>query len=188
MIGKILRSCVAVVVMCAMCTTVLAAEMVDNPRYLDWSKYKPGTFIKMQSTTVAGGQNIKSTITTTLKEVTADKLMLEMKTSMAIPGIPAQETSTMMTEPSKIEKAKIKPTTPEEMPNCKILNKGTEDLKIGDKTYKCNWYEMETEQQGMKMTSKYWTCNDVLGKAVKMEAKMTGTDTSMVLVEFKVVK
>ena len=73
MIGKILRSCVAVVVMCAMCTTVLAAEMVDNPRYLDWSRYKLDTFIKRQWTTVSYGQNIKQTMmTTTLKEVTPE--------------------------------------------------------------------------------------------------------------------
>ena len=54
---------------------------------------------------------------------------------MTVPGMPTQDTSKNVTEPAKIEKAKIKPTNPEQMPNCKVVNKGTENLKIGDKTY-----------------------------------------------------
>ena len=61
-IGKMFKGFVSVIAISSMCATVLAAEMVDNPRYLDWSKYKLGTFIKRQWTTVSYGQNIKQTM------------------------------------------------------------------------------------------------------------------------------
>jgi hypothetical protein len=93
-----------------------------------------------------------------------------------------------MTEPAKIEKEKIKPTNPEQMPNCKVLGKGTEDVKIADKTYKCEWYEVEVEQQGMKITSKYWTCKDLPDKMIKNDTKMAMGNTTMILTEFNVVK
>ena len=188
MIGKMLKGCAAAIAGLSVCTTIFAADLVDNPRYQEWSKYKPGTLVKMDITTVAGGQNIKSAMTTTLKEVTPEKVVLEMKTSMTIPGMPPQDNATNVVEPAKIEKAKIKPVNPEQMPNCKVTNKGTEDLKIGDKTYKCNWYEMEMEQKGMKMKGKCWTCDDVLDKLVKNDIKMEMGNTTMVLVEFKAVK
>ena len=74
------------------------------------------------------------------------------------------------------------------MPNCKVNNKGTEDLRIGDKTYKCNWYEMEMEQEGKKFNTKYWTCDELPDKLLKSDTKMSMGNTSMVLSEFKIVK
>ncbi len=186
MIGKMFKGCVAAIAVAAVCTSVFAADLVDNPRYLEWSKYKPGTLVRMDMTTEAAGQNVKMSMTTTLKEVTAEKVILEMKTAMDMPGMAPQVKT--VTEPAKIEKAQIKPTSPEQMPNCKVVNKGTEDVKVGDKTFKCNWYEVEIEQQGMKMTSKMWTCDEVLDKMVKSESKMDMGKTSMKLAEFKVVK
>lgn len=188
MIAKVFKCCAAAIAMFAVSSAVIAQEKVDNPRYLEWSKYKVGTSLKMEVTTVAGGQNIKSTITHTLKEATPEKVVIETKTSMNLPNMPAQENAISMVEPAKIEKAKIKPTNPEQMPNCKVINKGTEDLKVGDKTYKCSWYEVEMEQQGMKFNSKIWTCEDVLDRMVKNETKMSMGTTTMLLVDFKAVK
>ncbi len=64
MIGNMLKGCVAAITVLSVCETVFAAELVDNPRYQDWAKYKPGTLIKMDIATVAGEQNIKSSMTT----------------------------------------------------------------------------------------------------------------------------
>ncbi|HCE43818.1 MAG TPA: hypothetical protein DET40_09750 [Lentisphaeria bacterium] len=188
MIGKMLKCCAAAVAVFSLCATISAADLVDNPRYQEWSKYKPGTLIKMDMTTAMGEQKIKSAITTTLKEVTPEKVVIEMKTSMGMPGMAPQENVISRIEPAKIEKTKIRPVTPEEIPNCKVISKGAEDLKIGDKTYKCNWYEVEMEQQGMKLKSKMWTCDDVVDKLVKNEIKMDMGNTTMVLVEFKAIK
>ncbi len=186
MIGKMMGCLAAAIAVFAVSSTVLAQEKVDNPRYLEWSKYKPGTYVKMEMVAAMGEQKMKTTMTTTLKEVTPEKAVLEMKIEMSMPGVPPQVKQ--MTEPAKIEKAKIKPTNPEEMPNCKIINKGTEDIKVGDTTYKCKWYEFEMEQQGMKVNSKLWTCEDVLDKMVKNETKMAMGNSTMTLVEFKAVK
>ncbi len=189
MIGKMVKSCAVAIAAVAVCTSIIAADLVDNPRYQAWAKYKAGTTVKMDMTTVAGGQNVKSVMTTTLKEVTPEKAVIEMKTSMTMPGMAAPIDNAMtMTEPAKIEKEKIKPTDPEKMPNCKVLGKGTEDVNIGARTYKCNWFEVEVEQQGMKVTSKYWMCNDLPDKMVKNDTKMAMGNTTMILTEFNVVK
>lgn len=189
MIGKVLKSCAVGMAAVAVCTSVFAAELVDNPRYQAWAKYKAGTNVKMDMSTNAGGQNMKSAMTTTLKEVTPEKVVLEMKTSMTMPGMAAPMDNVMtMTEPAKIEAAKIKPTNPEQMPNCKVIGKGTEDVKIGDKTYKCNWYEVEVESQGMKVTSKMWTCDELPDKMIKNETKTGTVNNSMILTEFNIVK
>jgi hypothetical protein len=189
MIGKMLKGTVAAIAAFAVCTSILAADLVDNPRYLAWAKYKAGTNVKMDMDTAAGGQNMKSAMTTTLKEVTPEKVVLEMKTSMTVPGMAAPMDNVMtMTEPAKIEPGKIKPTNPEQMPNCKVVGKGTEDVKIGGKSYNCDWYEVEMEQQGMKITSKLWTSNDLPDKMVKNETKMAMGNTSMILTEFNIVK
>ena len=183
-----LKACVAAIAAVVVCTSIFAADLVDNPRYQAWAKYKAGTNVKMDMTTAAGGQNMKSALTTTLKEVTPEKVVLEMKTNMAMPGMAPIENVMTMTEPAKIEPAKIKPTDPEKIPNCKVISKGTEDVKIGDKSYKCDWYEVEMEQQGMKITSKWWSCNDLPDKMIKNDTKMAVGNTSMVLTEFNVVK
>ena len=134
----------------------------------------------------AGGQKMKTTMTMTLKEVTPEKVVIEVKTEMSMAGMPPQAPiSTSI--PAKIEQKDIKPINPEQMPNCKVINKGTEDLKIGDKTYKCNWYEVEMEMQGMKMKSKMWINDEVLGKLVKNETSSPMVSTTT-LVEFKIVK
>jgi hypothetical protein len=189
MTSKMLKACAAAIAAVAVCTSILAADLVDNPRYQAWARYKAGTNVKMDMATAAGGQNMKSVVTTTLKEVTPEKLVLEMKTTMTVPGMAEPMDNVMtMTEPAKIEKEKIKPTNPEQMPNCKVLGKGTEDVKIGDKTYKCEWYEVEVEQQGMKISSKYWTCKDLPDKMIKNDTKMAMGNTTMILTEFNVVK
>ncbi len=189
MIGKMLKVCAVSVAAVVVCTSILAADLVDNPRYQAWAKYKAGTNVKMNMDTAAGGQNMKSVMTTTLKEVTPEKAVIEMKTTMTVPGMAAPMDNVMtMTEPAKIESAKIKPTDPEKMPNCKVLGKGTEALVIGGKTYKCSWYEVEVETQGMKVTSKMWTCDELPDKMVKNDTKMAMGNTTMILTEFNVVK
>ena len=183
MIGKMLKICVAAIAVVSICTPILAADLVDNPRYQSWAKYKPGTFVKMDLSTGP----MKSSKTTTLMEVTPGRVMLEVKTSMPILGVAPQEKVTAIVEPARIEAANIKPTNPEQMPNCKVTDKGTEDLKIGDRIYRCNWYEMEMEQQGAKFNTKYWICDELPDKLIKSETKMS-MNSSMILAEFKIVK
>ena len=191
MIGKMLKGCTAAIVVFSLCATTLADELVDNPRYQDWAKYKPGTFIR--TVTVTGG-NRKMNIfrTSTLKEVTPEKVVLEMKSSMEMPGMPPKETAVVVVEAAKIEKSKLGDETVDieqilKHPNFKLINKGSEDLNMGGKTCKCNWYEVEVEQQGRKLARKYWLCNDVPDKLVKTEFELGEGTSSTALVAFEAV-
>src|SRR5438094_514601 len=75
------------------CGTVRAGQ-VENPQYKDWAKYKAGTSTTIATTSDAGGQTSKMETKTTLKEVGADKLTIEVTTSMEAAGqkmdMPAQ--------------------------------------------------------------------------------------------------
>ena len=125
MTSKMLKACAAAIAAVVVSTSILAADLVDNPRYQAWAKYKAGTNVKMDMATAVGGQNMKSVVTTTLKEVTPEKVVLEMKTTMTVPGMAAPMDNAMtMTEPAKIEKEKIKPTDPEKMPHPTSQNLG----------------------------------------------------------------
>src|SRR5262245_4411192 len=52
-------------------------ETVDNPEFASWSKFKPGTSVTFKSSTTANGMASEVTMTITLVEVGADKVVLE---------------------------------------------------------------------------------------------------------------
>ncbi len=183
----VIDGAVAAAAVC-LCASILAQDLVDNPRYQDWSKYKPGTYIKMTSSSQVNGQQMQTAITTTLKELTPEKAVLETRSAVAIAGMPPQEQKNTVTEPAKIGKSEVKPASPAQAPNSKILGKGSETLKVGGKTYKCDWVESEVEQNGVKAVVKCWTCDDILDKVVRIDTKAGPITNSMVLTEFKAVK
>ena len=159
-------------------------EMVENPQYKSWAAFKVGTSIKTQTSsvmTVAGNEMAnKSTMTTTLKELTPDKAVLEI----AMEGMP---------EPQKLEvPAKVaKGTETGQQPGVTVTKKGEgdEEVTVGGKKYKCHWVENQVTSDQMESTTKAWTCDSVPGKLVKMVTETTKPMTmkaTMELVEVKV--
>ncbi|MBI5724474.1 MAG: hypothetical protein HZA50_10985 [Planctomycetes bacterium] len=178
---KILAGLSAVALVAVFCGAVLAEDLVDNPGYAMWSKHKPGTTVKYKTTVTAPNMNNTTETTQTLKEVTADKVVIEM-------AVPSMNTPPMKSDiPAKIAKDKL----PENMANCKELGKGDEEIKVGDKAYKCQWKEYEVTiqagEQKFVTKSKVWICNDVPGGVIKTATETTGAMASkseMLLVEF----
>ncbi|MBI5724475.1 MAG: hypothetical protein HZA50_10990 [Planctomycetes bacterium] len=167
-------------------------EMAENPQFAMWAGYKAGTTVKYKSTIIAGERNTTNEVTNTLKESTAEKVVIEMKTATTIPGMDRQvENSLKMDVPAKIAKELL----PENSSSNKLIGKGDEEIKVADKICKCEWkeYETTTEINGQKTVSKsrIWTCKEVPGGLVKMEAVTIGADSKaasevkMTLVEFK---
>jgi len=170
----------------------LGEDMVDNPAYKQWSAFKVGTMVKQASTTVMTvadkEMTTKTTITTTLKELTPEKAVIEMVIEMDMNGqktaMPAQST----TIPAKV--AKDAATQPAAPPGVKVTEKGKgdEEIEVGGKKYKCHWVEMEMTSDQFSTTSKTWTCADVPGGTVKMVSETTKpmkSKTTMEMVEFK---
>jgi hypothetical protein len=157
-------------------------DMIDNPAYQSWAKYKPGTLVKYQTDSEAMGSKSTIVTTQTLKDLNPDKATIEIDSTMIVGG-------NKMNMPPQTEDitAKIKqPPAPPANAEAPKTEQGTEDVKVGDKTYSCKWTKVTAEQNGTKTTTKTWTCDDVPASVVKMESSTTGSmtaNTSMILLE-----
>lgn len=176
-----------------------AEDTVDNPAYLNWAKFKAGATqkVSMSTTMKMGEQEMSSsgTMTSTLKELTAEKAVIEVAVEMTAMG------KTMTAPAQKLEiKAKVPAGTATQPAGMNVpegakvtrTGSGDEEVAVGGKKYKCHWeeYQIETTKPAaMKMTAKVWISKEVPGGLVKQETsgdmpqgKMT---SKMELVEFK---
>ena len=125
-----------------------------------WKNFKPGSWVKHKMLMDAGGQQVESELTTTLIEVTPEKVVIENKSVMNMAGRkfenPANKTEVL----AKMEKKDLKEP--------KISEK-EEELTIEGKTYKCKAMEWEQATPGQTMKGKGWMSTDVPGGMVKSE-------------------
>jgi hypothetical protein len=153
--------------------------------YDAWAKCKPGAYAKYKNETDAGGQKTVMEMTQKLVEVTADKVVIEVVTSMDMGGqkmdMPAQ----------KIEIPKAGATTPNAAPNTNAAAGGatasttTEEVTVGGQKVKCTVTTVTSDVGGQKSESKVWTSEEVPGGMVKSETKSAQMSATMTLVEFK---
>jgi hypothetical protein len=144
------------------------AELVDNPEYAHWAKYKAGTFVSYkQATDMPGMANIEGmppgmnmaammpqiTMTSKLTEVKPDALTLE--TTMATTQMgQTRDNKTTRTVPAKIEKAEIKPTSVDgvtaEMKNVK---EGKDSVEVKGKKIDTITREFDTVVTSSEMSA-----------------------------------
>jgi len=172
-----------------MASVALCEDMVENPQYKSWSAFKVGTVVKMQmnTSTKVGDMEMatKMAMTTTLKELTADKAVVEMVAEMDMNG-----TKTAMPAQKQEIPAKVAAGAASQPAGVTVTKKGEgdEEVAVGDKKYKCHWVENQMTSDQMEGTSKTWTCSDVPGGMVKMvsdTSKPMKSQTTMELTEFK---
>jgi hypothetical protein len=150
-----------------------AEEMVANPQYTAWAKFKPGTMITMKMATT-GAQALNMQIVQTLKEVTPEKAAVDVATKMDMGG----QTRDMPTQTVSVDAkvTKDKAAQAEMPPGMKgdVKQLADEDVTVGGKTYKAKVSEFSGEQQGMKVKGKAWRSDEVPGGVVKMESSYQG--------------
>jgi hypothetical protein len=161
-------------------------DMIDNPAYQAWAKFKPGTLVKYSTDTNAMGNSSSMKTTQTLTAITPDKATVQVKMSMVVAGnkmdMPAQPAQDI---PAKIKKAD---SSANPSPATTAPDVSTEDVQAAGKTYSCKKTTVTSDQNGMKSTVTTWTCEDVPGSVVKMESEVTGTmtaSTKMILTDFE---
>ncbi|HET6251791.1 MAG TPA: hypothetical protein VFE47_29165 [Tepidisphaeraceae bacterium] len=154
------------------------AQAANSPVYDSWAKLKPGSSVTVHTVSEAAGQKSEMEMTYVLDEVQAEKVVIEVKTSMLAPAkmeLPARKqdiprgTAATPTTPA----APSAPATP--TPNVK---QSEESVTIAGKAFKCKVTEATNDQSGMKTASKTWTCPEMPNMLVKMEASTTGTVAS----------
>lgn len=174
-----LVSAIALLCMALVASPAIAAEaaanLVDNPTYQSWAKYKPGTSVTYAQEMGMGAMNMKMETTQTLKDLTPEQAVVEMviKNEM-MPG--GGQTQTM-TIPAKVEPAKAE--TVGKMPEGftgETKSLGKETIKVEEKEYQTEVTEFKGEQaqHGMKFEGKSWTSPQVPSQMVKMEMKSVG--------------
>ena len=159
-------------------STAQAGEKVDNPLYKHWAKFKPGAFSELKTESEVMGMKNVSTMTTTLKELTPEKAVVEMSVVSVVNGqetkVPPQKQEIL----AKIEEEKAKeldtPKKGDKRNGAEIIGVGEEEIKVGDKKVKCKWAEMKMTQEDTTTTTKVWTTDEVPGQVVKMVTNMDG--------------
>ncbi|MCA9322636.1 MAG: hypothetical protein KDB53_17975, partial [Planctomycetes bacterium] len=110
-------------------------KKIDNPLYTQWSKFKPGTFVTLKSSSSYGDMTTDTLMTTTLKEVTDEKIVLSTTSVMEVQG---QKIETPM--PDQSHEAKVDeyvPTeTTDETPKFKTETKD-ETIEVAGKKLDC---------------------------------------------------
>jgi hypothetical protein len=166
-----------------------AQEKVDNPEFANWSKFKKGTSVTLKSVSTFNNMSTEASITSTLVEVGAEKLVIEMTSAvksagMEFKGEPMKrdvtKTITLPKVLSKEDFAKGKPPG--------TYEEGTETLKVAGMDVKTKWYKYKADTDGTKTEAKRWMSDDVPGMMVKSEMTTSGaiaTTTTMEVTELK---
>ena len=160
----------------ALMALAVAGMAADNS---GWSNFKPGSWVKLKTTTetaVAGQKTaMASDMKMTLVAKTADKATIETETTMM--GNTTKTKADIPLNPTG--KAAAAQNT---------AKMGSETITVAGKTFKCKTAEVQSDANGMKITTKSWIADEVPGGLVKSESVSTGamsSKTSMVLVDFK---
>lgn len=129
-----------------------------------WASFKPGSYAKMKTTTIAGPSKTVTEMTQTLISVDANTAVVETETKVM-----GQSSKTRVNIPLKANAApagaasQVKAPTP--------VN---ETITVAGKSLACKCVEMDTTANGMKTKSRACTSDAVPGGAVKMTSSSTG--------------
>lgn len=158
---------------------VSAEEKVDNPEYKHWAQFKPGSFaeVKMESTVM--GTKTKAVTITTLKQLTVEKAVVEVKMTSEAMGQKMEMPPSTQDIPAKIEKQDLpdlEPKKGKQPDGTEVLEvkKGKEEVKIDDKKIATEWLESKVKTGDSTITSKVWTSEEIPGHIVKMTTKVDG--------------
>ena len=172
-----LAGATAIAVLCSIClaeTSFAQDELVANPQYVSWSNHQPGTAVSMKMVTNMAGQTMNMDITQTLKEVSDEKAVVEVKTSMDMMGQKQDMPPQSVNIAAKVTKAEADKANLPQGADGEAKEIGNETVTVAGKDYDCKVTEFAGEQQGMKTKGKVWRCDQVPGGVVKVDMTMEG--------------
>ncbi len=161
-----MRSICAMVVMAGIAPQVWSEEKtIENPVIASWAKQKAGTTLTQLITIEGPSIKSETTLTYTVVEVKADKVVLELATKTKIGGM-------VFTPPaSNIEIVKSVKADETKKPEGETTE-GEETLKISGKEYKTKWTKLKSKNGDSE--NQVWTSSGVPNLIVKSITKTTG--------------
>jgi hypothetical protein len=189
-----------IVLLYAMCAAFAVAEEADNPVYKDWSPFKPGSFVTYKAATDAAGVTTEAEMTYTLKEVTPEKVVLEIKMVTIAAGMKVETPGELMEFPAKgegddvmvgdIDMTGMVDVT-EVKTDAQTVEEGEEELEINGQKITTQRLKVITEDAGSKVTATLWYSDDIPGRMVKSLTEVAGpvkTTSEMTLIDYKTIK
>jgi hypothetical protein len=159
-------------------------QTVDNPAYQSWAQFEAGSYATFTSTTTEDDLVSTSTkITYTLKKVTPDKVVVEIKTVTVSDEGETELPAETLEYPAQIAK-------PQEAAGTATVTEGTEAITVNGEKIATKWVRTEATQDEITVTTTVWTSGSVPGGTVKSVTETGGdmpTTTELVLTDYKAV-
>ena len=122
-------------------TTPRPDELVNNPAFAHWARFKRGTtVIQKQTVTLSDGRKIEHDITVRLAEKTRDKVVIETTQTPTMDGM-VSSTRTFTTFPAKVRMERVQ--TPRA--TLDAFAEGEEPVTVRGQTFTAHWVEAATK-------------------------------------------
>ena len=161
-----------------------AQELVDNPEFVSWSKFKKGTSLIVKSVTSTEKEASEVIITSTLLDAGTEKVVIQTT------SVVKRKDKDFKSDPEKREILRLIPLpkglSKEEFAAGKppgTTEEGTETLKIGGLELKAKWYKYNADVAKTKISAKKWFSPEIPGTIVKSEMTTTGDFASTIKLE-----
>jgi hypothetical protein len=146
-------------------------EMVENPSYAQWAKFKVGAWYRIKVENGSGTDASVMKQTTKLVSRTEEQAVIETSVTIVAGEHEFSQPATRSEIPAKTEKFEVPVEEGENAPKIET-KEGTDELTVGGRKIKCRTTETTTETPDLKMWSKSWYSEEVPGGTVRMESKM----------------
>jgi len=152
--------------------TTVPEEIVENPFYLAWVKYKPGTTVEFELKTDAVGQQMTTHITQRLVEVSPEKVVVDVEARIDVPGVPnppqpQKQTKTFLPGVPKSEALRsLRPPGAVGDP----IDAAAETVHAAGKEIACTVTEFPGHNGTGEGKAKAWRSPQIPGGMVKMES------------------
>ncbi len=151
-----------------------AQEVTENPMYLTWSKYKPGTKATQKVITRTSGSVFEITKTYTLVSINEDVALIEIQQTQKSPD------GTVVTN-SPYE-SKVKRALPRGMKSVafgqpkRAKKLGEETIEAAGRTFETRWYETEGQTEAGPTLNRTWVSLDAPAMLVKYRILSSTSD------------
>jgi hypothetical protein len=156
-----------------------AADKVDNPAYKSWAQYKPGTVVVTKTTSEVGGMKSEVSMTSTLAEVTADKVVVEVITATKVNGMEFKGPAVKQDIPRQYDAPKGGAADPKGAKPEGKTEDGTKKMKVGGTEFDCKW----VKYSGTGADSETTTSDAMPGMMVKSVTKAGAVTSTTEVVE-----
>src|SRR5688500_4100497 len=163
-----------------------AEPLVENPHYLAWEKFKPGTTVDLDMILHMAGQQMTTNVTKTLNEVKPEKAVSASVAKMSVPGLPPREQKQTHPSAAKVPQAEAEGAFMPPGAQGESKEGAAETVEAAGKKYDCKVREFSGKMQGQEAKGKMWRSETVPGGLVKMESSSAGTVSKVEMVLKKV--